>query len=150
MTTSLQTTRRGFLTGVSALSAAASGVLGLGSAVTSASASVSPGSAGWVSAGARDLEQFVGHTFTIEMEDGTLTPLNLVDVQATDSGPHRPAGLGRSQGAIMVFDFGANEALVDAGHRTYRVSHAGMGTSDVFLGPVRRHTGGHFLEAVFN
>lgn len=152
MTALLQTTRRDFLAGVSALSAAASGIFGLAGAMTPASAAVqAAGGVGWGRAGARDLERFVGHVFTIKLADGNLAPLNLIEVQAIDSGPHRPADLARAQGAVMVFDFGANEELVEAGHRTYRVSHpGGMGECDVFLGPVRRRTGGHCLEAVLN
>lgn len=144
--------RRGLLAGVAALLATASaGLGGLCGPLTSRAQARSLPTARtphWHKLGAEDLRAMIGERFALERDDGSRIALRLAAVEPVPSGPDRPASLGRAEGAIAVFEGG--DSLVEAGHRTYRVAHARMGPTDLFLGPVRRAAGGYHLEAVFN
>ncbi len=129
--------RRAFLTSQAALAA----VIGMPAVLIASSAKAacagrhSYTKARWDTATAEDLEPFVGDRFRVRIKDYGGIVMRLVAVEAANSGPHRPASLARREGVTAVFESPDLEPLVHAGHQTYCVRHAWLGSADLFLGP---------------
>jgi len=105
---------------------------------------------GWHRATAAELEPLIGQRFRAHSPETGPVALRLVAVEPVQSGAARPAQLPRPEGVIAVFDSPDKAPLVEAGHRVLRLSHARLGSADLFIGPVRERDGSDLLEIVLN
>ncbi len=139
--------RRGFVLRNAALAAAAAVPTG---ALASVSDSPLRGPLDWRTLGATELEPLIGQRFRVSSPETGTIALRLIGVEPIQSGSQRPEGLPRAEGVIAVFDSPDKAPLVDAGHSILRISHARIGSADLFIGPVRERNGDHLLEIVLN
>ncbi len=92
----------------------------------------------------------IGDRFRINSRDTGELVLKLVSVEPVNSGPARPSHLPREEGVVALFDSPDKAPMVECGCGIYRVSHARLGSADLYMGPSPLRHGGHVLEVVLN
>ena len=130
-------------------------VLGAGSAATAQSSmSVVPydvqSPPKWETMSCEHMEAFVRDRFWAMAEDGTSLTLRLVKVEATKSGPDRPAFLRRKEGLVATFVSPHLNWFVENGAQTVMMGHPVLGHSNVFISATPKRRGGHELHVVLN
>ncbi len=142
MTKTLKIGRRSFLAGQAcAIGAASAGV---------ANAGTNDGNMTWQRAAKPQFSKLVGETFEAKTETGETIQMKLREAVAGKSGWHRPIWLKRSEGVSLAFDSPQIEALVEQGSQVVTVTHAALGTADVYIDVMPRRRGGHELEVILN
>lgn len=142
MTKSLKIGRRSFLAGQACvLGAASAGV---------ASAGTNDAKLTWQRASKPQFSKLIGETFEAKTETGETVQMKLREAVASRSGWHRPITLSRSEGVSLAFDSPQIDTLVEQGSQTLTISHALLGTADIYADVMPRRSGGHELEVILN